>query len=62
LSDHQIDVGFGVVEVDPDDHFDTILVEDRAAQKFQPTVEWRTEGPDSNARIAPFGPRENSGG
>ncbi len=58
LSEDEIDLGFGVVEIDPQDHLYTVLVEESAAGKIVPSDDWNVEGPFSNPRIAPFGPPE----
>ena len=58
LAKHDIDEGFGVVEVDPAEHVYTVLVEESAAAKIQPGEGWQVEGPYSNPRIEPFGPPE----
>lgn len=52
----EIDEEFGVVEIDPDAHSYTILVEPEAAQKIQPNTQWDTKGPFSNPKIEPFWP------
>jgi hypothetical protein len=62
LDDDEIDADFGVVEIDPDAHLYTVLVEEQASTKIQPTPEWKTTGPYANPRIAPFGPPEASEG
>jgi hypothetical protein len=59
LSDEEIDASFGVVEIDPQTHTYTILVEESAAEKVQPGGSiGKVEGPFSNPRIEPFGPPE----
>jgi len=59
LTDDEIDRSFGVIEVDPQDHTFTILVEESAAQKVQPGGPiTKVAGPFSNPRIEPFGPPE----
>jgi len=62
LDDDEIDPDFGVVEIDPDANLYTVLVEEQAAAKVQPTREWTTAGPYANPRIAPFGPPEGGEG
>lgn len=54
----QIDESFGVVEVDPQEHVYTVLVEASAAAKITGDESWKVEGPFSNPRIQPFGPPE----
>jgi hypothetical protein len=56
LAEDEIDAAFGVVEIDPSAHLYTILVEESATSKIQPTGGWDVAGPYSNPRIAPFGP------
>ena len=58
LGPDDVDEGFGVVEIDPDDHLFVILVEPEAANRIQPTEGWEVAGPYSNPRIEPFGPPE----
>jgi hypothetical protein len=58
LREDEIDTSFGVVEVDPEQHIYTVLVEETAAAKIQPDEGWQVEGPFSNPRIQPFGPPE----
>jgi hypothetical protein len=59
LSDAEIDASFGVVEIDPQTHTYTILVEESAVDKLQPSGSiGKVEGPFSNPRIEPFGPPE----
>lgn len=59
LSDAEIDASFGVVEIDPETHTYTILVEQSAVEKMQAGRSIRNvEGPFSNPRIEPFGPPE----
>ena len=54
LEEHELDSGFGVVEIDPATRRYTVLVDERAAERASrvPGV----EGPYSNPRIEPFGP------
>lgn len=56
LGPEEIDESFGVVEVDPEDHTYTILVEESAASKVTPGSDWNTEGPFSNPVIEPMWP------
>jgi hypothetical protein len=58
LTADEIDTDFGVVEIDPEDHLYTVLVEQSAAGKLVPSGDWDVSGPFSNPRIAPFGPPE----
>jgi hypothetical protein len=60
LTDKEIDSTFGVVEVDPDEHIFTFLVEENSASKVKSGVDISVEGPFSNPRIEPFGPPESS--
>jgi hypothetical protein len=55
LSDEEIDLQFGLIEIDPDAHEYTILVEDSAAARITGRPEWKG-GAFSNPKIAPFGP------
>lgn len=56
LKPGEIDDEYGVIEIDPDDHAYTILVEREAAQKIQPGGNWEVSGPYSNPKIEPFWP------
>lgn len=60
---HELDETFGVIEIDPQDHLYTILVEQEAAQRVSDAYnsehsEPGLEGPFSNPRIEPLGPPE----
>ena len=55
LADDEIDRDFGVIDVDPDEHLYTILVEERVVAKLTGDPGWEVRGPYSNPRIAPFG-------
>jgi hypothetical protein len=59
LDRHEIDERFGVVEIDPQEHLYTVLVESSAAAKIQPGAGWDVQGPFSNPRVQPFGPPES---
>jgi hypothetical protein len=56
LESGEIDESFGVVEIDPETHSYTILVEASAASKVQPGGDWEAEGPFSNPTIEPMWP------
>lgn len=56
LADDEIDAAFGVIEVDPDDHLLTILVEQSAAARVTGDPGWTGEGPFADPKIEPFGP------
>ena len=58
LADDEIDKDFGVVEIDPEDHAYTILVDEKAANKVSSTGSWKVTGRYSNPRIEPVGPPE----
>ena len=58
LGPDDIDVEFGVVEIDPDDRLHAVLVTEEAAARIQPSDGWDTAGPYANPRIEPFGPPE----
>lgn len=58
LSDEEVDHDFGLVEIDPDEHLYTLMVEESAARKIRDDGEWEVKGPYANVRIAPFGPPE----
>lgn len=58
LAAADIDPEFGVVEIDPEQHVYTILVEEAAAGKITSDNRWKVHGPFSNPRIEPFGPPE----
>lgn len=60
LNDEEIDASFGVVEIDPETHTYTILVDAAAAEKVRAGGSIsKVEGPFSNPRIEPFGPPED---
>jgi len=53
----EIDDRFGVIEIDPQDHLYTILVDSDAAQRVRGERETHPpEGPYANPPIQPFGP------
>ena len=56
LSNDEIDTSFGVVRTEDDKPVYTILVEESVASRIEPTADWDTQGPFSNARIEPCGP------
>ena len=58
LAAEDIDPEFGVVEIDPQEHVYTVLVEESAAGKITSDDRWKVKGPYSNPRIEPFGPPE----
>jgi hypothetical protein len=58
LSDDDVDREYGVVEIDPEDHLYSFLVDERKASGLKSVGEGKMEGPYSNPRIAPFGPPE----
>lgn len=58
LSDDEIDEAFGVIEVDPETHTQTILVEQAAAARITGQPGWQGQGPFANPKIQPFGPPE----
>lgn len=60
LTDEEISKSFGVVEVDPDEHIYTFLVNENSVSKIQSGNNVKVEGPFSNPRIEPFGPPEES--
>jgi hypothetical protein len=60
LKDDQIDAEFGVIEVDPDEHTYTVLVDDSVVSRITSDKRWKVEGPFSNPRIEPFGPPEDN--
>ncbi|MFO0896648.1 MAG: hypothetical protein U0836_04375 [Pirellulales bacterium] len=55
LSADDLDPEFGVIEVDPEEHIYTVLVEEQAAARIT-GADPATGGPFSNPPIAPFGP------
>jgi hypothetical protein len=61
LADEEIDPSFGVIEVDPESHSYTILVEESAGARIRGQAP-EVRGPFSNPKIAPFGPPEGSSG
>jgi hypothetical protein len=56
LDEGELDEDFGVVEIDPEQHSYTVLVEKQVAERItgQPGV----KGPFANPPIEPFGPPE----
>lgn len=58
LGPEEIDVDYGVVEIDPRDHLWVVLVSPEAAVQIQPDQGWEARGPYANPRIEPFGPPE----
>lgn len=55
----EIDQDFGVIEIDPQDHLYTVLVDQEAAQRVRKRMgKGPLEGPYSNPRIEAFGPPE----
>ena len=57
----ELDPKFGAIEIDPDEHLYSILVEEEAVQRLEGRDEDeppRPEGPYADVRIAPFGPPE----
>lgn len=60
LSNDEIDLDFGVVEIDPSDGTCAVLVDELAASKISGTDDWSVGGPYSNPRIEPFGPPESA--
>lgn len=55
LAPDEIDEQFGVVEIDPESHDYTILIEQAAASKVRPTEHWDVSGPYANPPIDTFG-------
>jgi len=55
LIESEIDKKFGVIEIDPDQHAYTILVDEAAAGKIASAGDWTVEGVFSNPAIAAFG-------
>jgi len=63
FSPGELDGQFGVVEIDPQDHLYSILVDDAAVARVEPGWASRGDedglaGPFSNPVIEPFGPPE----
>ena len=56
LADDDLDPDFGVVEIDPDAHVYTVLVEENAAQRLREADVHGVSGPFSNPVIGAFGP------
>jgi len=56
LSDSQVDAEFGLVNISPDEHLYTILVDEDAAERLQ--GKHGVRGVYSNPKIEPFGPPE----
>ena len=60
LTDDEIDRSFGLVEIDPNEHIFTFLVEENSTSKVKSGSNFHVEGPFSNPRIEPFGPPEST--
>jgi hypothetical protein len=62
LDKSDVDEDFGVVEIDPDDHLYSIMVEESRIAQVDPkwaeveTEEGTLRGPFSNPPVEPFGP------
>ena len=59
----EIDSQYGIIEIDPEDNLFSILVDQEAAQRVREQLgddDEGIDGPFSNARIAPFGPPNES--
>jgi hypothetical protein len=56
LDEGELDLDYGLVEIDPEQHKYAIMVDDRAAERISghPAV----KGPFANPPIEPFGPPE----
>jgi len=54
LSSEEIDLEFGVVNIDPKHNLYAILVEEEAARRVSRAP--KVKGPFSNPKIEPFGP------
>jgi hypothetical protein len=55
----EIDAQFGIIEIDPEDHLYSILVDQEAALRVRNQLGEGVsdiEGPFADVRIAPFGP------
>jgi hypothetical protein len=58
LRDDEIDDQFGVIEVDPESHTQTVMVESHVASRITGHAQG-AEGPFANPKIAPFGPPQS---
>ncbi len=58
LSADEIDLDFGLVNIDPDRHLYTILVDESVAPRL--ATEPGVSGPYANPPIEPYGPPEES--
>jgi hypothetical protein len=58
LKPDELDLGFGVVPIDPDHDLYAVLVEDTAAERADPAG--LAGGPYSNPKIEPLGPSRSS--
>jgi len=59
----ELDLQFGIIEIDPQDNLYSILVDQDAAERVREQLGENIpdmEGPFSNARIEPFGPPSES--
>jgi hypothetical protein len=56
LEEGELDVDYGLVEIDPEQNKYAILVDDRAAERISGHPE--VKGPFANPPIEPFGPPE----
>jgi hypothetical protein len=59
LADDEIDADFGVIEIDPDAHLYTVLVEEDAAQRLRDAGATGLSGPYSNPVIGAYGPTQS---
>ncbi len=56
LQESDLDIEFGVLEVDPQEHLFTFMVEEEKAKQISENESWIVGGPFSNPKIEPFGP------
>lgn len=55
LQAEEMDASFGVIEIDPEDHLYSMMIDSAAAERIQPGSGGELKGPFSNPRIEPFG-------
>lgn len=55
LRDDEIDAQFGVIEIDPQSHTQTVMVEAHVATRITGQAH-DAQGPFANPKISPFGP------
>lgn len=55
LRREDLDERYGVIEIDPEDHLFSVMVDSSVANRLQPGSDANWQGPFSNPKIEPFG-------